>query len=594
MKNFLILLAAAAIVALPFIFRKEKGAGEWREGDPVLVAISPHIAVIRDEFADAFSEWHREKFGSPVKIDWRLIGGTTEIMRYLQGEFVAAHRGFVLRSGGKWHAGAAEAVLAKRRPADPALAALWEDFRARDAADDFSTTIDVFFGGGTYDHASAEAQGLTVPMSDDVLHITDAEFPEELGGEQWRSKTFFAAALSGFGICSNPDRVAELGIERAPSRWDDLADPRYFGQVGVTDPTKSGSVAKAFEMIIHSEMARALAGAGWSPAQIAEYEQQIAAAKLPAGELPDGVPQQYQADLERAWLGGLNLVRLIGANARYFTDGAGKVPVDVAAGDAAAGISIDFYSRVQAEVTKSGDRARLDYVTPLGGSSVSGDPISVLRGAPHPETARRFMRFVLSPEGQRLWNYRPGEPGGPKKSALRRLPVLREFYPSADNPELDAKARAHAAHTSDDLLDPAVDSYHLAKAFEYHPRWTSAHFGFFRQFVRAACMDSSAELRAAWQAINAAGGAEANPAAMSLLELLPALPEPVDWRSAATYGSRHETVDYMREWTKHFRATYRAAEAAAKKNTDATAAATAAVSTPTAAAASSAMAISEN
>ena len=566
MKNIFIILAAAAVVALPFIFRKEKDAGEWRSGAPVLVAISPHIAVIRDEFAEAFSDWHRREFGSPVKIDWRLIGGTTEIMRYLQGEFAAAYRGFVVRSGNAWPAGAADAVLSRRRPSDDALAVLWDDFRSRDSSGEFTTTIDVFFGGGTYDHSSAERQGFTVSALGDDFQISDSDFPEALGGEQWRSTHFFSAALSGFGICSNPDRIAELGITEKPVRWADLADPRYLGQVGVTDPTKSGSVAKAFEMIIHSEMARAAASAGWSREQIAEFEGKISAARLPFGEMPEGVPQKYQDDLEAAWFEGLNLVRRIGANARYFTDGAGRVPVDVAAGDAAAGISIDFYSRVQAEVTKVGDVARLDYVTPLGGSSVSGDPICILRGAPHPELARRFVKFVLSPEGQKLWNYRPGEPGGPKKSALRRLPVLREFYPDAVNPEIDAKAREHAKHTSDDLLDSAVDAYHLAKSFEYYPRWTGAHFGFFRQFVRAACMDSGVELRAAWKAIIDAGGADANPEAVALLERLPALPEAVTWRSAASYGSRHETVDYMREWVKFFRESYREAERAAAAN----------------------------
>ena len=203
-------------------------------------------------------------------------------------------------------------------------------------------------------------------------------------------------------------------------------------------------------------------------------------------------------------------------------------------------------------------RTTLEYITPVGGSSISGDPISVLRGAPEPELAMRFVRFVISPEGQKLWNYRPGEPGGPQKSALRRMPVLREFYEGES-------AVAHAAHTSDDFTDPAVNAYMLAEAFEYYPRWTSAHFGFFRQFVRAACMDSGAELRAAWKAIIDAGGPEANPEAVALLDKLPELPETVTFATAATYGNRHETIDYMREWTKFFRASYKEAERVTKQ-----------------------------
>ena len=97
-KNFLIIFTAVLVIALPFIFRKEKPVGEWKEGDPVLVAISPHIAVIRDEFALGFSNWHYEKYGKPVKIDWRSIGGTTEIMRYINGEYTAAYKAYRKRN----------------------------------------------------------------------------------------------------------------------------------------------------------------------------------------------------------------------------------------------------------------------------------------------------------------------------------------------------------------------------------------------------------------------------------------------------------------------------------------------------------------
>jgi len=571
MKNASIIFAAVLTIALPFLFRQEKPLGQWREGDPVLVVISPHIAVIRDAFERGFSDWHAEQYGQPVRIDWRAIGGTTEIMRYLQGEYLAAYRAWRRREGRPWPAGAADAATARRKPADPGLAAIWDDFRAHDDAGAYTILIDVFFGGGTYDHGLAARQGLTVPPWDarDVPAglLTDEDgitmMPEALGGETWRTPVFYSAALSGFGICSNPDRLADLGITEPPVRWRDLIDPRYRGAIGVTDPTKSGSIAKAFEMIIHSECRQAVLEQGWTPDQIRQFEQRIAEAGLPVGALPDDVPAAYQEAIAAGWLQGLRLIQRIGANARYFTDGAGKVPVDVSAGDAAVGISIDFYSRVQAEVTRVGDRHRLHYVTPLGGSSISGDPISLLRGAPHPELARRFITYVLSEEGQKLWNYRPGTPGGPAQSALRRLPVRRDFYPDPVNPAVQARAEAHARHTSDDLLDPSVDAYHLANAFEYQPRWTAAHFGFFRQLVRAMCMDAGEELRSAWKAIIDNGGPEACPEAMALLERMPDVPIPIVWQTA-TETARYNTIDLMREWTGFFRRSYREAEAAAR------------------------------
>ena len=92
LRNLSILLAAALVVALPFLFRKPEQATSWKPGDPELVVVTPHNEAIRTEFERAFSRWHEERFGQPVHIDWRAIGGTTEIMRYLGSEFVASAR----------------------------------------------------------------------------------------------------------------------------------------------------------------------------------------------------------------------------------------------------------------------------------------------------------------------------------------------------------------------------------------------------------------------------------------------------------------------------------------------------------------------
>ena len=58
----------------------------------VVVIITPMNEVIRYEFARGFSEWHRRNFGRPANVDWRALGGTSEIMRYLASEYVAAMR----------------------------------------------------------------------------------------------------------------------------------------------------------------------------------------------------------------------------------------------------------------------------------------------------------------------------------------------------------------------------------------------------------------------------------------------------------------------------------------------------------------------
>jgi len=585
MKYLIVILAAALLVALPFLFRKPTDLGDWRTGDPVLVIISPHNEAVRYEFGEAFSRWHREHYSRPVKIDWRMVGGTTEIMRYLASEYVSSMKGSWTRRGEIWPADGAELILDRsfnpdKPPAEIATnetarahferqKKLFSAFRNTDDPQTVSCGIDLFCGGGAYDHNNAARQGLTVApwtaeerKQPEVAALVNA-FPAQFGGEVWRSDVFFGTVLSTFGICCNPERLRDFGIATPPVAWRDLADPRLFGQVGLADPTKSGSVAKAFEMIIHEQCWRTVTAAGFTHEQVASNEAAIAKARLPPGELPPSVPPEYQAAVERGWLDGVNLVRIIGANAHYFTDSAGKVTMDVNAGVVAAGVAIDFYGRFQAETERAPDGTeRMLYTTPAGGSSVSADPTGLLRGAPHRELAVRFLTFALSLEGQKLWNYRPGTPGGPIRYALRRLPIRRDFYPS-DDPAIQAACASNRPYLSDDLSDPRIDPYALGAQFTYQPRWTGAHFDLQRDLVRAMCIDSGDELRAAWGAILAHGGPEKNPRAMALFRQLPDRPAPLDWRSALGAYKRIDRLARLREWTAFFRKRYEEARAAA-------------------------------
>lgn len=566
MKSWGVLLAAAVVIALPFIFRRPPPVGDWREGDPVLIAISPHNEAIRNEFARGFSEWMQAQGEPPVKIDWRVVGGTSEIARYLNAEMLASFKAWWGRQGNEWPEGAAEVVTNrsfKNGDARPDLVKVREALRSTDDPEAFGTGIDIFFGGGVYDHSRAGREGLTVePWAEGIpRRLTHTEeghlvIPEGLSGETWREPKFLGTALSTFGIVSNLDRLQDLGVEEPPSQWSDLANPRFFKELGVADPTKSGSIAKAFEMMIHAECIRAVREAGFTAGDVKRLEADL-----------ENAPPAYHAAIASGWVDGLNLVRLIGANARYFTDSASKVPIDVSMANAAVGLAIDFYGRYQAETSRNSDGSeRMVYRTPVGGSSVSADPISLMRGAPERDLAVKFIEYVVSEEGQKLWNYRPGTPGGPEKYALRRLPVRRDFYPS-EVPEFQERFEAHRPHLSDDLGDPEINPYALAEQFQYTGRWTGGHFGIHRLLIRAMCLDSAEELRAAWSAIQRAGGPEAVPEAM---EALKKLPPGLTWESATgpDYG-RDRQMEFMREWVIFFRNQYKQARKLAREATDA-------------------------
>ena len=569
-RNLTILLLAAFVIALPFIFRQPQEDSAWRPGDPVVVIITPMNEAIRYEFARGFSEWHRKNFGRPAKVDWRALGGTSEIMRYLVSEYVAAARAWWMGQGKSWPAGASDAVVARKLDTNsaPALREIYDTFRTTDDPREFTSKVDLLWGGGEYDHSDAYRQGLTVeawPAGKEPEELS--AIPEKLSGETWRTPRMFGNVLSTFGICYNLDRLRDLNVSKPPTQWDDLADPVYFRQVGACDPTKSGSIAKAFEMIIQQKCHQSVIAAGFSDAQIEKFEKAIQAATLPPGELPKSVPAKYQAAIERGWENGIRLIQRIGANARYFTDAASKVTIDVSMGDAAVGLAIDFYGRYQAQCSRAPDGTeRMVYITPVGGSSVSCDPVGLLRGAENRETAVRFIQYVLSEDGQRLWTYRPGTPGGPQKFALRRLPIRRDFYPPAPDPGVPHLAKCgtgtdpwqeHGKYATDNLADPTINPYSLATNFTYRSRWTAQHFNIQRDLIRAMCLDSVNELHDAWRAIILNGGPANQPEAMELFGRLPDKPEPLTWHSALTFSKKHDRLDYLREWTAFYRENYR-------------------------------------
>src|SRR5262249_55665130 len=152
-----------------------------------------------------------------------------------------------------------------------------------------------------------------------------------------------------------------------------------------------------------------------------------------------------------------------------------KVPFDVEAGDAAAGMCIDFYGRFQSEAArKPGGDSRMQFITPEGGSSYGVDPVGLPRGAPHGDLAREFIQFTLTPEGQKLWNWKTGTPGGPAKYALRRLPILPSLY-----------APEYAQYRS----DPGVQPYTQAGSFFYHDQWTAPLFRTITFVIRVMCIE---------------------------------------------------------------------------------------------------------
>ncbi len=178
-------------------------------------------------------------------------------------------------------------------------------------------------------------------------------------------------AASGYGFMWNTRYLKAKKLPE-PAEWEDLAKPVYFGHVGMSAPSRSGTTHLTVETVLQ--------GLGW----------------------------------EDGWA----LWKRIGGNLKTVTERSFGVPSGVNSGDFGIGIVIDFFG-----FSSKASGYPVEFRYPSTTTLVPAN-IAIVANAPHPEAAAAFIEFVLSPEGQRLLL-------DPK---IRRLPVRPEIY--AEAPDL--------------------------------------------------------------------------------------------------------------------------------------------------------------
>lgn len=438
MRRYLFILLFLLVLVAPFVvrlgLRSSAPAAPRTSGRadkaPRLIVFTPHNQDIRREFAAAFAGWHRRRYGTAVVMDFRTIGGTNDIKRQLESMY--------------------------RPYRDP-------DGTLKPEAD-VPIDADVVWGGGDFffNKELKSDLGILRPLDLPKSALDDA-FPQPTiagvrlyDGEKDPAGNpaprWVGVCLSSFGICYNADLYdrlrAEHGALAYPTTWQDLTDVRLAGMLALADPTHSGSVAVAYNMVVQRRMADA--EEAYRKANPGPDGQPLPPDKL------DKKDPKYQAALAGGWHAGMADLQRIAANGRYFTDSSTMVPNDVGNGQAAAGVVIDFYGRSFEEFV--GPR-RCKFVSPPAATAITPDPVAILHGVrgERLELSKHFVEFLLSPEGQVLWIKRPGTPNGPTDRALRRPPVRRDLYAPGTN---------HA-----DWTDPDLNPFADAGGFNQRGEW---------------------------------------------------------------------------------------------------------------------------
>lgn len=222
------------------------------------------------------------------------------------------------------------------------LRAATGDLINRVIAEKDAPKADVLLGGPSSLHIAAADKGALAVYRSPVAAKLPAYARDPAG--HWTG--FYVTAL---GIGVNEERFKQkFGTSPLPKTWDDLANPKFKGEIVVTDPAASSTAY----LFVQTQLQRLGWDSGWS----------------------------Y---LER-------LVPLVG----QFPSSGGAPPQLVGTGEYSLGVA---YIHALATYQKKGFPVRI-IVPPQTAGEVG--VVSIIAGGPNPDNAKRFVDFILSPKAQ--------------------------------------------------------------------------------------------------------------------------------------------------------------------------------------------------
>ena len=207
--------------------------------------------------------------------------------------------------------------------------------------------VDVWFGGTSDPHFQAAELGLLDEYRSPLLSQLHPWAQAAAKASGYRTVGLYSEVL---GIAYNTELLAKKNLP-TPKCWKDLTNPAYKGEVQMANAQSSGT----------------------SYVAIATFVQVM-------GE--DGAFKFMQAMHKN-----MN---------SYSRQGLGPIKA-VAKGESAVSISFLHNAAQEAEL-----KFPVGYVVPCEGTGYSVGAISIVKGAPHLDEAKKFYDWALSPAGQRV------------------------------------------------------------------------------------------------------------------------------------------------------------------------------------------------
>jgi len=225
-----------------------------------------------------------------------------------------------------------------------------------------SNTTDLFWASAPDAFEVLKGDNLLVKSG-----VSNAKIPSDVGGYPINDPDGFynGFAAAGYGIMYNERYLAAKGLKPA-LQWDDLAKAEYFGHVGMSAPSRSGTTHLTVETLIQ--------GDGW----------------------------------EEGWAKW----KFISGNFSNVTERSFGVPDGVNSGQFGLGIVIDFFG-----LASRASGFPVDFVYPQTTAIVPAN-VGIIANAPNEDAAQAFISYLLSVEGQELLML----------PDIRRLPVNADAY----------------------------------------------------------------------------------------------------------------------------------------------------------------------